>query len=773
MHMPVNLLLALARAALNCAGLGPIAEVAEIAKAAWEDWKASPEERIEELEAIIRADDEEMDRRVVGVVAEVAGDAPASVREDLTTFLKQFPNRVRRSQRRPSDPSGRTICPGLALGRPEDLIPFLPERPSYFQAGDHPPGVGDRVLVELLGTGGFGEVWKARNAHIKSLAPVALKFCTDPQARERLLRHEATVLDRVMRQGRHPGIVQLQATYLRADPPCLQYEYVEGGDLSGLIRDWQRRTDGISPEKVARVILHLAEIMAFAHRLDPPIVHRDLKPANILLQRLQGGKVAVKITDFGIGGIAASKAIQAPRQATKPSQFLATAMRGSGTLLYASPEQLRGNPPDPRDDVHALGVLWYQMLAGDLTKGRPGGTAWRRRFLDHGMSSGLLELLESCFEDQEDRPADAAVLAKKLGALLKPPVDEVKKAYGPPRPEPVSVLSEPPKEIVNSIGMKLKLIPAGEFLMGSAESDDEKPRHKVTISRPLYLGVYPVTQGEYIQAMKTNPSGFSGHETHPVENVSWFDAVAFCNTLSRKGGLPPFYVIHDQSVEVPDWNGPGYRLPTEAEWEYACQAGATTRYSFGDGEKALDEYAWYSAESNRQTHPVGQKKPNAFGIHDMHGNIWEWCWDWYDPDFYKKSPAADPRGPEQATARVYRGGCWDYIPQLARSADRAWITPVYWSSNLGFRVVRSVLSGRRLSEPVGPYKMKSAASPPRPGRELHPLGLQSRLEAPSVAGSKQVPPSTDRPGSPSWMAPSTASTESTSVIGSRPGRLMR
>jgi formylglycine-generating enzyme required for sulfatase activity len=319
------------------------------------------------------------------------------------------------------------------------------------------------------------------------------------------------------------------------------------------------------------------------------------------------------------------------------------------------------------------------------------------------MSVAMLKLLESCFEDQEDRPADAGVLAEKLGALLKPPAGKVEKEKaGPARLEPVNGPSEPPKEIVNLIGMKLRLIPAGAFQMGSTESDDEKPIHLVTISRPFYLGVYLVTQGEYFQTMKTNPSHFSGKKRLPVENVSWFDAVAFCNALSRKQGVPPFYEIRDQTVEVPNWNGLGYRLPTEAEWEYACRAGTTTRYSFGDDEKALDQYAWFSAESSSQTHPVGEKERNAFSLHDMHGNVWEWCWDWYDPDYYQKAPACDPRGAEETMARVYRGGCWDYVPQLARSADRAWIAPVFRSIKLGFRVARSVPSGRRLSDPVCP-----------------------------------------------------------------------
>ncbi len=218
--------------------------------------------------------------------------------------------------------------------------------------------------------------------------------------------------------------------------------------------------------------------------------------------------------------------------------------------------------------------------------------------------------------------------------------------------------------IATTIGMKLKLIPAGEFRMGSTEADNEKPRHLVTIARPFYLGVYPVTQRENMLVAKENPSHFSGNDRLPVESVSWFDAVTFCNALSQKDGLPPFYKINGKTVQVPDWSGPGYRLPTEAEWEYACRAGTNTRFLFGNDENALGQYAWYSANSGSKTHPVGEKKPNAFGLHDMHGNVWEWCWDGYDANYYGQSRAKDPRGPEAAVPRVFRGGSWDCGPLL-------------------------------------------------------------------------------------------------------------
>ena len=214
--------------------------------------------------------------------------------------------------RRPSDPTGRTVLPSLSLRRPEDLLALLPQRLPRFKPGDQPlPGV-DWQLVELLGTGGFGEVWKATNPHMPSAPAVALKFCLDPQA-AKTLRHEAAVLDRVMRQGNHPGFVQLLRTYLSADPPCLEYEFVGGGDLAAFIREAHQKGP-VKPDRAARWVQHLASQVAFAHRLDPPLVHRDLTPANILIQRGANNAATMRIADFGISGLAASRAIGEARR---------------------------------------------------------------------------------------------------------------------------------------------------------------------------------------------------------------------------------------------------------------------------------------------------------------------------------------------------------------------------------------------------------------------------------------------------------------------------
>src|SRR5262249_45966225 len=184
------------------------------------------------------------------------------------------------------------------------------------------------------------------------------------------------LLDRLMQQGRHPGIVPLRQTYLSAEPPCLEYEYIAGGDLAGVIHEWHRHRQGPTPAQAAQVMRRLAKIVAFAHRLDPPIVHRDLKPANILVQRQSDGSLSLRIADFGNGGVAASHAIRQTLRGTTQAQVLVSAIRGACTPLYASPQQMHGADADPRDDGYALGVIWYQLLTGDLTTRRPLGPRW-------------------------------------------------------------------------------------------------------------------------------------------------------------------------------------------------------------------------------------------------------------------------------------------------------------------------------------------------------------------------------------------------------------
>jgi formylglycine-generating enzyme required for sulfatase activity len=288
-----------------------------------------------------------------------------------------------------------------------------------------------------------------------------------------------------------------------------------------------------------------------------------------------------------------------------------------------------------------------------------------------------------------------------------------------------------PLEITNSIGMKLVLIPPGEFMMGSPWSEerrdsDEGPQHRVRITKPFYFGVYEVTQEEYERVMGTNPSAFSrsgrnsdrvsGLDTSrfPVEMVSWNDAVEFCRKLS--------------ALAAERLAGREYRLPTEAEWEYACRAGTTTRYSFGDDVSQLGQYAWYQGNSNRRTQPAGQGKPNAWGLYDMHGNLWEWCSDWYDAKYYANSPVDDPQGPASGSGRVLRGGCLYYIAGYCRSAIRSNRYPVLRFHYLGFRLALVPADPKAThapdldpDEPMGPIE---PVDPSRPALAIAPFSAQ-------------------------------------------------
>jgi formylglycine-generating enzyme required for sulfatase activity len=301
-----------------------------------------------------------------------------------------------------------------------------------------------------------------------------------------------------------------------------------------------------------------------------------------------------------------------------------------------------------------------------------------------------------------------------------------------------------------NIGIEMVPIPAGTFVMGSPVSEagsyiDERPQHSVTLTSGFYMGKYPVTQEQYQAVMGSNPSYFTAAVAGesgtpgklPVEQVSYYDTLVFCNTLSEKEGLRPAYSIGG-STDPADWGGiptssntawdaveivtgsNGYRLPTEAQWEYACRAGTTTAFYNGDyyiydsrgdfeyDDAELSKVAWYIYYSyaNWTTHQVGLKTPNEWGLYDMHGNVWELCWDWYDRDYYSSSPAVDPMGASSGTDRVWRGGTWDNNDICLdlfglRSANRDHRPPYdrdrhddynqwrfYTTLGLGFRLVR-------------------------------------------------------------------------------------
>jgi serine/threonine protein kinase len=391
------------------------------------------EEMRAEIQALAQASPSQAKQAAEAVVRQVAADQPSAVQEALTAYLAQLPATVRQSLRRPADPTGTTVPATLSLRRAEDLLPFLPQRLPRFRPGDRPLAGVDRELVELLGTGGFGEVWSARNPYQQSAPVVALKFCLDEQA-ARALANEAELLDRVARHGRHPGLVALHQTYLSARPPCLEYEYVAGGDLAELVRE-RHAAGGMRPEEAARLMLQVARAVAFAH--ERGIVHRDLKPANILVARTAEGGQRLKVADFGIGGVVSGQALaRAGGRSHTTRQEMTQALRGAYSPLYASPQQVRAGPdyrPDPRDDVYALGVIWYQLLTGDLTTGAPSGMSWVKELTGAGVPRSHVALMVACFEaNPTARPADATDLAKRLAKQLNPTSPPVPRPVAPP-----------------------------------------------------------------------------------------------------------------------------------------------------------------------------------------------------------------------------------------------------------------------------------------------------------------------------------------------------
>ena len=235
-----------------------------------------------------------------------------------------------------------------------------------------------------------------------------------------------------------------------------------------------------------------------------------------------------------------------------------------------------------------------------------------------------------------------------------------------------SLAKEMNLDLGNGYKMELVLIPSGKLMMGSPVGEEgrkinEGPQHEVMITKPFYIGKYEVPQEQYEAVMGQNPSHFKGSK-NPVDSVSWDDAQAFCKKLTNQA---------KQTV----------RLPTEAEWEYSCRAGTKTIYYSGDTYKDLDRVAWYDANSKGTTHPVGQKDANKFGLYDMHGNVWQWCQDWYAEDYYGKSEAENPQGPAQGAEHLLRGGSWLNVPMFCRSAERYGYNPDDRNKDIGFRVV--------------------------------------------------------------------------------------
>jgi eukaryotic-like serine/threonine-protein kinase len=580
-----------------------------------------------------------------------------------------------------------------------------------------PPGVPGYEIDRLIGLGGMGEVHLARQVALNR--PVAIKFLTrtagdPPDEYEARFRREAELMARIS----HPNVVTIFDFGAVAGRPYLVMEYVEGGDLrSKMVPDVPMPIG-----EIRAIMKPVLKAVAFLHSRG--IVHRDLKPENILML----GEETPKVTDFGIAVLDFAMG------------SLTRTGRALGTPGYVAPEQQYGLKVDARADQFSLAALCYEMGTGRKPLGAfpkpdkinpklgPGAGAVILKALSDDPTDRFETIGE--FGQALDRALEAAEVRKPPGRrlatiaaviaavpiLISAGVFLAKRPDPIPNVPPVAALStphveEPPSRLTaRSVDMPLVLVHAGEFRMGSTPDDanalpEEFPEHPVRISRAFYMGETEVTVGQfrkYIEATGTRtsaetkpakggqwggcmfdakrnewqqrpdlnwrtPNGLKPRsEDEPVVQVSWYDAVAFCNWLSDREKRP-------------------FRLPTEAEWEYACRAGSRTRWCFGDDPAMLDQYAWNLKNADHAFHPVGQKRPNAFGLFDMHGNAWEWCSDEFG--LYDAAMAVDPKGPPHKEVRALRGGSfdWDKV-ERTRSASRHKY-PSYMSYyNYGFRV---------------------------------------------------------------------------------------
>lgn len=617
--------------------------------------------------------------------------------------------------------------------------PIIDNGPTFGgeSSGDPRTLNGRYRLEKLIAVGGFAQVWRGFDLELQRT--IAVKF-----PRPSRLESKETFLAEARRVARlkHPGIVPVHDVGHDGDSCFIVSEFIEGGSLGD-----QLAKHPPSQRQAIQWIIDIADALEYAHLHG--VIHQDIKPANILINHLNRALLA----DFGIA------------HSSKKSGDFAPSL---GTLRYMPPEQLEGRDTDSRADIFSLGIVLHEALTGKLPYSSDVPNALLKEIVAGTAGKATLaipnELKRICQKALQRNPMNRYLSANHFAGDLRRVLNQPRTARGllpaltllvvvialvgisvttwrPKQPKsrtdtrPVHTLAFQvetgnetplPKDAVStSTGMKFVLVPAGEFQMGSPETEPgrksyEGPQHTVRLTRPFHLGVYEVTQGEYEQVMGVNPTSkrpLAGKNAMrcPVDNVTWFDAIDFCNRLSERDGLPEYYKLTDvsrvklqntgilaiASATVTTLGGPGYRLPTEAEWEYACRAGTTTPFHFGNSLNGTEANAEGSVPygttnpgpSLKSTVDVGSYPGNAFGLFDMHGNSWEWCEDNYDVDAYSKRTGivSDPVVTVESPLRSLRGGASPIHPRDVRSAFRYGIAPVNFDGNcIGFRVAKFV-----------------------------------------------------------------------------------
>jgi formylglycine-generating enzyme required for sulfatase activity len=518
------------------------------------------------------------------------------------------------------------------------------------------------LLKEFLGYGAYGAVFRANEMLAERvMQSVAIKIVIADMDN---LDNQLAELQLSVRL-RHPHLIN--------GITCEQGEIF--GDLClGLVMEladdtlegyYAKQSQGLSVETVTAIAQHLAQGLSALHQ--DGITHRDLKPANVLLV-----KDLWKLGDFGI-----ARSLQDKTSTyTSPSQQI-------GTIAYMPPESYSGKI-SPAWDLWAFGVMVHQLASGQHPFPTQLAPELMRMVLmenpqiDPKLSSPLGEVVAGCLiKDPKERWSAEKVLT----ALNPPQVVQVPRSSPSiaSLPQPATPLPTGLTTITENLGegviLELIQLPAGQFMMGGSKGDpkaydDEKPLHQVFI-KVFAIGKYPITQRQYKAVMGKNPSYCKFTLDAPVEQVTWNDAQIFCRKLSESTGKK-------------------YRLPSEAEWEYACKAGSETPYYFGDNAYQLSDHAWFNENSKNRTHPVGEKLPNAWELHDMNGNVWEWCEDrWHDT--YHRAPVDGTSWTQKGDSRrVLRGGSREGNSGTCRSSFRRRGSPDHKDSNHGFRVAVSL-----------------------------------------------------------------------------------
>lgn len=560
---------------------------------------------------------------------------------------------------------------------------------------------GDRILnkkyvvEKLLGLGGFGEVYLCKHIDLQVLRAIKLVHRGLPGIGSTVYEELFSRFQQEARIGasfQHDHLIQVYDFEQIEDALFLVMEYATGGSLRERISEKTTLQECMQIEEALQIIKSIANGLAALHQRQ--IIHRDLKPSNILFSKDR----IVKVADLGLA--------QIPGGMSQRSRLgsMVEFQHHPGTPDYMSPEQReKFTALQPPSDIYAVGLIFFEMLTGKNPYYLEPGTRIRSERLD--VDEELSELIQSMLEeDPRKRPWDAKRLLERLenfGKNLKP-IPETREKINANQTSQLEIItnandvqreikaSEPQDgeikliDLGEQVYMEFVNVPAGEFWMGSDENDqtaraDEKPKHRVYLDE-YWIGKYPVTNRQYAWFInETNhkkPEHWNNEqipfnkEDHPVVFVSWYDAERFSKWLNQKCNK-------------------SFKLPSEAQWEKAARGKDGRRHPWGNEspQKNLLNYNMNVGD----TTPVSSYPQGAspYGVMDMAGNVWEWVWDWYENEYYKRLISNNPKGPKIGEFRVARGGSWFYVEFGIRSTLRYWVTPSLMRYNFGFRIVIS------------------------------------------------------------------------------------